>query len=254
MARIPQAASRRRIGRGLGATRQAHDNRAGSAGRPADPRPPTSTPRPCGSADLRGTVGAAAAATGLEQRRHLAREPACDSASGRFGVTFTSRTSSSSPRWRARSAPSGHVRRQNQDAVTFFADAPARSRCRSSPATSRRGSRAGRASCRPAASRPAAPRPPGRRGPDVGRAADDLFFPGAARHQAHDRSLSAAGCGRMPSTSATTTPVRSRPRRSIASTSSPASDSFSATLSAVTPGLRSQSSRSQLKEIFTGRL
>ena len=108
MARTPHAASRTRIASGLGPTREAGDDarvvaRARRRGRGSRRRR-----RGRRAAGPRWRRPAAAASSGAPNSAATSRAmPTCDSASGRFGVTLTSSTSSSRPTWRASSAPAG---------------------------------------------------------------------------------------------------------------------------------------------------
>ena len=206
--------------------------------------------------DLADLVGRRAACQRAPNSAATSRAmPTCDSASGRLGVTLTSSTSSSRPIWRARSAPAGRVRRQNQDSVTCLAD----------PELDLAAQHAGRrhapdvlrvpACGRPAASRRAAPTRPCRRARARWGAAHhlDLFLlRRRPRRRARATASPRSGAGARRGPRRRRRPATSRPRRSIDSTSSPTSVSCCATLSAVTPGLSSTSSRSQLNETFIG--
>ena len=212
-----------------------------------------STPRPAATGS-RWRRRAAAAASGAPKSAATSRAiPTCDSASGRFGVTLTSSTSSSSPTWPARSAPTG----ASGDRIKI--PSPASLMPSSTSLQSMPGDDTPRTSLRSSL------RPPGNVAPGGAQATlppgpGTFFAPqttstSSCRRPRRTRtsvSFSAPGCGRVPRTSAITTPATSRPRRSIDSTSSPTSVSCCATLSAVTPGLSSTSSRSQLNETFIG--
>ena len=241
MARTPQAAAARAAPAGSARPSARSRSARCSAGRPPDRGSRRRRPALAAARSARPRRAAAAARCVSNSAATSRAIPACESASGRFGVTLTSRTSSSSPTWRARSAP-GRRRQATESRFRHRASpiARARSSLQIMPGdmhaadlapVERAAARQRRARLRPGdlAAR--------RR--HVRRAAHDLLLGAAGRRRRTIDSLSAAGCGRLPRTSATTTPARSRPRRSIASTSSPASVSRSATLSAVTPGLRS---------------
>jgi hypothetical protein len=218
----------------------------------------TSTPCPRGNGPS-GTSSTAGRRQRVSNSAATSRAtPACESASGRLGVTLTSRISSSTPSRPARSAPGVNAATAMGDRIKIPSPAAPSAPTPSSVSLhSMPGDETPRTSLRASVS------PPGRRAPGGAQAtspptAGTLGAPhttsssGAplcARTRTIE-SFSDPGCGFFASTSATTTPPRSRPRRSIDSTSRPASVSFAATESAVTPGGSSTSSRSQLKEIF----
>ena len=175
--------------------------------------------------------------------------PMCESASARLGVTLTSRTSSTAPMEMARSSPGS----DEGDRIKIP------SPCSPSPISGSLHSMPG--DITPRTSRASRVLPPGSRAPGC---AQHTRFPGGgtlgAPHTTSSsrlpartrtiRSLSALGCGRMSSTSATTTPDNSRPLGSMPSTSSPWPVNALATRSASVPGGSSTSSRSQFNEIF----
>jgi hypothetical protein len=180
--------------------------------------------------------------------------PACDSASGRLGVTLTSSTSSSRPTAPAKSAPSAIAPRGSTMMPSLDSLMPSSASLHSmpgdiTPRISRRSSVRPPGSVAPGGAH--ATRPPAAGTLGAPHTTSSSTAPSPARTRTRTIcSFSAPGCGRTPRTSAICTPRTSRPRRSIDSTSRPASVRRSPTDAAVTPGGNSQSSRSQLKEIF----
>ena len=167
--------------------------------------------------------------------------PTCESASGRFGVTFTSRTSSSRPIVPRQIGAGRRVRRQNQDSVTFFAEAQLGLAAQHARRHHAADLARGRACGRPAASRPAAPRRPCRPAAGTFGAPQTTSSSRAARH-ARRTMRQLVGAGVRPHAAhlgddhageiAAAALDRPRPRARP-------SVSRSATLSASTPGLRS---------------
>ena len=239
---MPHAASRTRIASGLGPTAQAGDDArvVARAGRGVADLRRRRRGRP--AARSRWPRPAAAAASGApKQRRHLARDADVRQRVGAVRRDVDLQHLVEQP------DVAGQIgaRAARQATESRFRHLPRR--CPSSTSlhsmpgddTPRTSLRLQLAAARQRARR-AAPRRPCRRRP--GRSARRTrprprrLRP--ARDDAHQRSFSALGCGRVPQHLGDhARRATSRPRRSIDSTSSPTSVSCCATLSAVTPGL-----------------